>query len=48
MELRTKRDDRKIIAALICLFAGFIFIWNIAAHTADISNCAWTLKHASG
>lgn len=36
MELRTKRDDRKIIAALICLFAGFVFIWNIAAHTADI------------
>ncbi len=36
MELRKKSDNRKIIAALICLFAGFIFIWNIAAHTADI------------
>ena len=36
MELRTKSDNRKIIAALICLFAGFIFIWNIAAHTVDI------------
>ena len=36
MELRKKSDDRKIIAALICLFAGFVFIWNIAAHTVDI------------
>ena len=36
MELRKKSDDRKIIAAIICLFAGFIFIWNITAHTTDI------------
>ena len=36
MELRKESDNRKIIAVLICLFAGFIFIWNIAAHTADI------------
>ena len=36
MEFRRKSDNRKIIAALICLFIGFILIWNIAAHTAGI------------
>lgn len=36
MELRSKSDDKKIIAALVCLFIGFAFIWNIAAHTVDI------------
>lgn len=35
MELR-KNDAPRIIAALICLFIGFLFAWNIAAHTADI------------
>jgi len=36
MELRKKSDDRKIIAALISLFIGFLFIWNIAAQATDI------------
>lgn len=36
MELRKKSDDRKIIAAIVCLFIGFLFIWNITAHTSDI------------
>lgn len=36
MELRKKSDDRKIIAAIACLFIGFLFIWNIAAHISDI------------
>ena len=36
MELRTKSDDTKIIIALVCLFIGFLFIWNISAHTATI------------
>ncbi len=36
MEKRTESDDTKIIAALVCLFIGFFFIWNIAAHTTDI------------
>lgn len=36
MELRNKDDDTKIIAALVCLFIGFLFIWNIAAHISDI------------
>ena len=36
MELRKKSDDRKIIAALVCLFIGFIFVWSIAAHISDI------------
>lgn len=36
MELRDKSDDTKIIAALVCLFIGFLFIWNIAAHIVDI------------
>lgn len=31
-----KNNDTKIIAALVCLFIGFAFIWNIAAHTAAI------------
>ena len=35
MELRKKSDDTKIIAAIVCLFIGFIFIWNIAAHITD-------------
>jgi len=35
MELRKKNDDTKIIAALVCLFIGFLFIWNIAAHIVD-------------
>lgn len=36
MELRKKSDDIKMIAAIVCLFAGFLFIWNIAAHIIDI------------
>lgn len=36
MELRKKSDDRKIIAAIACLFAGFFFIWNITAHIPHI------------
>jgi hypothetical protein len=36
MELRNSNDDTKIIAALVCLFIGFLFIWNIVAHTLDI------------
>lgn len=36
MELRKKSDDIKIIAAIICLFIGLLFIWNIAAHISDI------------
>jgi len=36
MELRNKNDDTKIIAAISCLFIGFLFIWNIAAHITDI------------
>ncbi|MDH4235523.1 MAG: hypothetical protein OEV15_10375 [Gallionella sp.] len=36
MELRKKSDDTKIIIALVCLFIGFIFVWNIAAHVSDI------------
>lgn len=31
-----KYDDRKIFAAIACLFIGFIFIWNVAAHSAAI------------
>lgn len=36
MELRKKSDDRKIIAAIACLFIGFLFIWNLTAHISDI------------
>ena len=36
MELRSKRDDTKIFTAIVCLFIGFFFIWNIGAHVADI------------
>lgn len=36
MELRNKNDDMKIIAAIICLFIGFLFIWNIAAQVTSI------------
>ena len=36
MELRKKNDDTKIIAALVCLLIGFLFIWNITAHISDI------------
>jgi len=35
MEVREKHDDSKIRAALICLFIGFLFIWNISAHVLD-------------
>jgi hypothetical protein len=36
MELRKKSDDMKMIGAIVCLFAGFLFVWNIAAHIIDI------------
>ncbi|MDO8811696.1 MAG: hypothetical protein Q7J38_06680 [Gallionella sp.] len=36
MELRSKSDDMKIFTAIICLLIGFLFIWDIAAHVADI------------
>lgn len=36
MELRKKSDDRKIIAAIVCLLIGMFFIWSIAAHITDI------------
>jgi hypothetical protein len=36
MELRKKSDDRKIIAAIVCLLIGMFFIWNIAAHITDV------------
>ena len=36
MELRKKSDDMKIISAIVCLFIGFLFVWNIAAHITDI------------
>lgn len=36
MELRSKSDDTKIFIAIVCLFIGFFFIWNIGAHVADI------------
>ncbi|MDO8810848.1 MAG: hypothetical protein Q7J38_02305 [Gallionella sp.] len=36
MELRSKSDDTKIFIAMVCLFIGFLFTWNIAAHVADI------------
>ena len=36
MKLRTKRDNTKIIIALVCLFIGFVFIWNITARIVHI------------
>jgi len=36
MELRSKSDDTKIFTAMVCLFIGFLFTWNIAAQVADI------------
>lgn len=36
MELRKKSDDTKIIAAIVCLFIGFILVWNISARITDI------------
>lgn len=36
MEVRKESDNSKIIAALACLFIGFLFVWNIAAQIADI------------
>lgn len=36
MEIRKKSDDNKIIAALVCLFIGFAFVWNIAVNIIDI------------
>lgn len=36
MELRSKSDDTKIFAAIVCLFIGMFFTWNIGAHVADI------------
>ena len=35
MELREKHHDSKIRAALVCLFIGFLFVWNISAHFSD-------------
>lgn len=36
MKFRNGHDDTRIFAALACLFVGFLFIWNIAAHISDI------------
>ena len=36
MELRSKSDNTKIFTAMLCLFIGFFFDWNIGAHVADI------------
>lgn len=36
MELRSENDDTKIFIAMVCLFIGFFFVWNIAAHVTDI------------
>ena len=36
MELRKKSDDRKIVAAIVCLLIGLFLVWNIAAHITDI------------
>lgn len=36
MELRKKSDDRKIIAAIVCLLMGLFLVWNISAHITDI------------
>lgn len=35
MELREKHDDSKIIAALVCMFIGFLFAWNISVHFSN-------------
>ena len=35
MEFREKYDDSKIRTALVCLFIGFLFVWNISAHVSD-------------
>lgn len=35
MEQRNHDDDTKIITALICLFIGFMLVWNITAHVSD-------------
>ena len=35
MGSREKYDDKKMIAAIACLFIGFIFIWNVSAHISD-------------
>jgi len=31
-----KYDDTKIITAIVCLFIGFLLVWNIAAHITPI------------
>ncbi|CAG0947841.1 hypothetical protein ANRL1_04614 [Anaerolineae bacterium] len=31
-----KYDDTKIITAIVCLFIGFLFVWNIAARASAI------------
>lgn len=36
MELRKESDDMKIIAAIVCLLIGLLFIWNIAAHISHV------------
>lgn len=36
MGLHNKNDDSRIFAAIGCLFAGFLFIWNITANISDI------------
>ena len=35
MGYREKHDDKKIIAAIACLFIGFLFVWNVSAHISD-------------
>ena len=36
MEHRKKSDDRKIIAAIVCLLIGLFLVWNISANITDI------------
>ena len=31
-----KYDDTKIITAIVCLFIGFLFVWNIAARASAV------------
>jgi hypothetical protein len=31
-----KYDDTKVITAIVCLFIGFLIVWNIAAHVTAI------------
>ena len=31
-----KYDDTKIITAIVCLFIGFLIVWNISAHVTAI------------